>query len=171
MTTDLVVTIIAGLFMLVGCVGIVVPVLPGSILIGICALVWALVLGGGPVWTAFAVILVMVGIGMSASWVLTGKKLKERGIPNSSMLMGGLLAVVGFFVVPVVGLLLGFVAGLWLAEWRRLQDARKAWDTSWAAIKVAGVGILIEFACAAVALSVFIGTSIYHFLVLVPAAA
>ncbi|WP_029088179.1 DUF456 domain-containing protein [Brevibacterium album] len=169
MTTDLIVTLIAGLLMLVGCVGIVVPVLPGSILIGVCALVWALVLGGGPVWTAFAVIAVLVGIGISASWVLTGRKLKERGIPNSSLLLGGVLAVVGFFVVPVVGLLLGFVAGLWLAERRRLGDAREAWDTSWSALKVAGVGILIEFGCAAVALAVFAGTAIHHFLTLAPA--
>ncbi|GAA2092835.1 MULTISPECIES: DUF456 domain-containing protein [Brevibacterium] len=170
MTTELVVTLVAGLLMLVGCVGIVVPVLPGSILIGISALVWAIVLGGGAAWTAFGVIGVLVGVGMAASWVLTGKRLKERGIPNSSMLMGGVLAVVGFFVVPVVGLLLGFVVGLWLAEWRRLGEARPAWDSSWTALKAAGVGILVEFGCAAVALAVFVGTSVYYFTALAPAA-
>ncbi|MGO1397266.1 MAG: DUF456 domain-containing protein [Brevibacterium yomogidense] len=163
MTADVIVTVLAGLAMFVGIVGIVVPVLPGSATIAVAALVWAIVAGTGPGWSAFAAITVLVALGMAAGWVLTGRRLKERGIPNRSLLIGGILAVVGFFVVPVIGLLLGFVGGLWAAEWQRLGDARKAWDTSWAAIKAAGIGILIEFGCAALALAVFSGTVIHHF--------
>lgn len=163
MTPDIIVTVLAGLAMLVGIVGIVVPILPGSATIAVAALVWAIVIGTGTGWTAFAAITVLVALGMAAGWVLTGRRLKERGIPNRSLLFGGLLAVVGFFVVPVVGLLLGFVVGLWAAEWQRLGDAREAWDSSWAALKAAGIGILIEFGCAAVAMAVFTGTVVHHF--------
>lgn len=163
MTPDIIATVLAGLAMLVGIVGIVVPVLPGSATIAVAALVWAIVIGSGPGWAAFAAITVLVALGMAAGWVLTGRRLKERGIPNRSLLFGGLLAVVGFFVVPIIGLLLGFVAGLWAAEWKRLGDPHEAWDTSWTALKAAGIGILIEFGCAALALSVFIGTVIHHF--------
>lgn len=163
MTADVIVTVLASLAMFVGIVGIVVPVLPGSATIAVSALIWAIVMGTGTGWTAFAAITVLVALGMAAGWVLTGRRLKERGIPNRSLLAGGILAVVGFFVVPIIGLLLGFVAGLWAAEWQRLGEARKAWDTSWAAIKAAGIGILIEFGCAALALAVFAGTVIHHF--------
>lgn len=169
MTADIIVTVLAALAMLVGIVGIVVPVLPGSATIAGAALVWAIVVGTGPGWSAFAAITVLVALGMAAGWVLTGRRLKERGIPNRSLLIGGVLAVVGFFVIPVVGLLVGFVAGLWAAEWHRLGDPRQAWDTSWAALKAAGIGILIEFACAALALAVFTGTVIHHFVTAVPA--
>ncbi len=162
-TADVIVTVLASLAMFVGIVGIVVPVLPGSATIAVSALIWAIVMGTGTGWTAFAAITVLVALGMAAGWVLTGRRLKERGIPNRSLLAGGILAVVGFFVVPIIGLLLGFVAGLWAAEWQRLGEARKAWDTSWAAIKAAGIGILIEFGCAALALAVFAGTVIHHF--------
>lgn len=165
MTLDIITTVLAGAAILVGCVGIVVPVLPGSILIGIAALIWALVLGSAPVWVAFAVIAVLVALGMSASLVLTGRRLKAKQVPNSSLLIGGLLAIVGFFVIPVVGLLVGFVAGLYLAEYLRLRDARGAWDSSWAAIKAAGIGIAVEFSCAAVAAGAFAVATVIHFFV------
>jgi uncharacterized protein len=163
-TADTLATTIAGIAILVGCMGIVVPVLPGSILIGLAALGWAIVIGGTSGWVTFAVIAVLVGIGMTASWVLTGRQLKAKQVPNTSLLVGGLLAVVGFFVVPIIGLLLGFIAGLYLAEYLRLRDYRSAWDSSWTAIKAAGVGILIEFSAAAVAAGAFIIGNVAHYL-------
>ena len=42
-------------------------------------------------WTAFAVIAVLVALGMSASLILTGRRLKAEQVPNSSLLIGGLL--------------------------------------------------------------------------------
>ena len=57
----------------------------------------------------------LVAIGMSASLVLTGRRLKAKQVPNSSLVIGGLLAVVGFFVIPVVGLPVGFVCAVVLA--------------------------------------------------------
>lgn len=164
LTGDVIATIAAGVAILIGCVGIVVPILPGSILIAIATLIWAIVLGSTAAWTAFAVILVLVTVGMTSSLVLTGRRLKAKQVPNSSLLIGGVLAVIGFFVIPVIGLLIGFVVGLYLAEFRRLRDARVAWDSSWAAIKAAGIGIIIEFSCAAVATGVFIAGNLFHYL-------
>ncbi|GAA4283082.1 DUF456 domain-containing protein [Brevibacterium daeguense] len=164
MTVDVVATTIAGIAILVGCIGIVVPVLPGSILIGLAALGWAIAIGGTTGWVTFAVIAVLVSIGMTASWVLTGRRLKAKQVPNSSLLVGGVLAVIGFFVVPIIGLLLGFVAGLYLAEYLRLKDYRTAWDSSWTAIKAAGIGIIIEFSAAAVAAGAFVVGNVVHYL-------
>ena len=53
-------------------------------------------------------------------YVVPGRRLKENGIPNSTLLLGGVLGVVGFFVIPVVGLLVGFVLGVYLAELNRV---------------------------------------------------
>nr|WP_284290737.1 DUF456 family protein [Angustibacter aerolatus] len=49
-------------------------------------------------------------------YVLPGRRLKDAGVPWWTTLAGVALGVVGFFVVPVVGLLLGFVLGVYLAE-------------------------------------------------------
>ena len=47
--------LLVGLAILVGVIGVVVPVLPGSLLILGAVLVWALLDGSGTAWTVFAV--------------------------------------------------------------------------------------------------------------------
>lgn len=160
---DVLVSVLAALAILIGCVGIVIPILPGSILIFIAAIVWAIFIGGTVGWVSFAIIAVFCAIGMASSWVLTGRRLKDRDIPNSTLMWGGVAAIVGFFVVPIVGLLLGFVAGLYLAEYSRLKDSKAAWESSWTAIKAAGIGILIEFICAALSATTFAVALFIHF--------
>ncbi len=164
MSTDILTTTLAGLAVLVGCLGIIVPVLPGSILIGLAVLVWAFVIGTPTAWIVFAIVAVLIAAGMSAALVLTGRKLRQLSVPNSSVLVAGLLGVVGFFVIPVVGLPIGFVGGLYLAEHLRLHDAKDAWDSSWASIKAIGIGTAIELGLALLATVTFGIGVLIHFL-------
>nr|WP_209044120.1 DUF456 domain-containing protein [Brevibacterium marinum] len=153
-----------GLAILVGCLGIILPVLPGSILIGIGVLVWAIVIGGPMAWIVFAIDAVFVAAGMSASLVLTGRRLKDMEVPNKSVLLGGILGIVGFFVIPVLGLPIGFIAGLYLAEYLRIKEAKEAWDSSWESLKAIGIGVAIEFILALLAAITFgIGVFIHFF--------
>ena len=52
---------VVGLAILVGLLGIVVPVLPGGILIFGAVLVWAVVTGGATAWVVFAVAAALPG--------------------------------------------------------------------------------------------------------------
>ena len=79
-------------------------------------------------------------------FVLAGRYLQRTGVPNRSLLVGGVLAIVGFFVVPVVGLFLGFVAGVFASEFQRLRAADKAWPSTVSALKATGLTILVELA-------------------------
>lgn len=152
---QVVATVIVALVLLVGLIGVVVPVLPGSVLIVVGLLIWAITLGTTTGWVVFAVGTVLAAAGMSASWVLTGRRLKARRIPNRSIVIGLVAAVVGAFLIPVLGLLIGFVAGLLVSEFARQRDLRAALSTSWAAVKATGIGILVEFACGCLAVSTF----------------
>ena len=164
MNTDIITSVLVGLAILVGCLGIIVPILPGSILIAIAVLIWAIVIGGPMAWIIFAIVAVCVAAGMSSSLVLTGRKLKSMEVPNTSVLLGGVLAVIGFFVIPVLGLPIGFVAGLFLAEYARLKDAQTAWTSSWESIKAIGLGAGIEFILALLAAIAYgIGVFIHFF--------
>lgn len=164
MNADILTSVLVGLAILVGCLGIILPVLPGSILIAIAVLVWAIVIGGPTAWIIFTIVAVFVASGMSASLVLTGRKLKAMAVPNRSVLVAGVLGIIGFFVIPVVGLPIGFIAGLYLAEHTRLHDAKEAWASSWGSLKAIGIGTAIEFLLALLAAITFgIGTLI-HFL-------
>ena len=59
------------------------------------------------------------------------------------------------FVIPVVGLPLGFVAGLFAMELARQKDFSKATSSSVEALKATGLGILAEFGLASLAATIF----------------
>lgn len=157
MNSETVVTILCGLAILVGVAGTIIPVLPGSILIGLSLLAWAIWGGAGAAgWVVFGVGIVFVLAGMAASAVLTGRKLREHRIPSRSVVIGLAAGVVGIFVIPIVGLFVGFAAGLLLSELLRTRNFGTATATSWAALKATGLGMLVEFGLACLAASTWV---------------
>lgn len=134
----------------IGIVGILVPVLPGSVLVVAAILVWALEIGTSTAWAVFVVATTLVALGAVVKYAVPGRRLKDAGIPARTQLTGALLAFIGFFVVPVVGLFLGFVLGVYLAETRRVGRA-SAWPSTKHALKAVGLSILIELAAALLA--------------------
>ena len=137
--------LLVGLAVLVGLVGIVVPVLPGSILILSAVLAWAVVAGTATGWVVFSVAATFLVLGGIVKYAVPGRGLKAVGVPGRTLALGGLVGIVGFFVVPVVGLVLGFVLGVYLSEVQRVGSAL-AWPSTRAALKAAGLSMLIELA-------------------------
>lgn len=157
------VTVVAGVLLLVGVLGTIIPVLPGSLLVIGTLLVWAWVLGSTVSWTAGLIGVALAVAGMSASALLTGRKMKREQIPRGPVLVGVAVGVVGMFVVPVVGLFLGFALGLLIAELVRRRDPAAAWRSSLEAMKSMGFGMLLEFACASLATFAFVVGVFLHF--------
>jgi len=145
-TTD----VLVGLAILVGVVGVLVPVLPGTILIAGAVLVWALQVGSLAGWLCFGAVAVLLGVGAVGKYVVPGRGLRSAGVPQTTLLVGGLLGIVGFFVIPVVGLFVGFVVGVYLSELARVGRAL-AWPSTRAALKAAGLSVLIELTAALLA--------------------
>lgn len=136
------VEVLVALGIAVGLVGILVPFLPGSALIGIVVLLWAGLVGGTTAWLTFAAVMVLLVMGAAVKYLLPGRRLKDAGVPLSTQLIGALVGVVGFFVVPVVGLLIGFVVGVYAAERHRV--GAQAWSSTQAALRAVGLSIAIE---------------------------
>lgn len=164
MTTDIVITVLAALAYIVGLTGIVVPVLPGSITILIASLVWAIALGGW-VWLAFAIIAALCITGMTCSYVMTGRRLKQHEVPNWPILVGVVCGIVGIFVIPVLGLFIGFVLGLFGAEWYRRKDPQLAWESSRVALKALGIGLVLELCCGFLSTTVFAVATTLHYVI------
>lgn len=143
MTVALLATLVA-LLSLVGLCGIVVPALPGSLTIGVGALLWAIWGSSTWGWIAFGVCAVLLAIGMASSAFLTQRDLKTREIPQWPVLVGIGCGLVGAFVLPALGLPIGFVIGLFGAELYRVKSPGKALSTSVVALKAIGTGILLE---------------------------
>jgi uncharacterized protein len=146
---------VVGVVIAVGLVGILVPILPGSVLILLAVLVWAVELRTSTGWAVFALATVFLATGTIVKYAVPGRQLKDAGIPASTQWTGVALAVPGFFVIPVVGLFVGFVAGVYLAERRRLGPGA-AWPSTRSALRAVGVSILIELAAAVLAAATWV---------------
>lgn len=142
--------LVIGLAVVVGVVGVVVPVLPGSLLILGAVLAWAVTSGSAEAWAFFALATVLLVSGAVVKYAVPGRSLKAAGVPNRTLVVGGLLGLVGFFVIPVVGLFIGFVLGVYLAEVQRL-GRDDAGPSTRHALKAAGLSVLIELVTAVLA--------------------
>lgn len=151
--------VVVGICLVVAALGTIVPVLPGTFLALAAVLVWAVMTGGGMGWIVGAVAVAIVGISMVLKFLVPGKHMSRHGVPGRSMAVGGVLGLVGFFVIPVVGLLVGFVAGVYASEWQRLGTAEAAWPSTKAAMKATGLSILIELGAVLVMSAVWFGAA------------
>ena len=147
--TGTMVNVIAGIAVALGVVGVVLPIVPGLLLGWAGVLFWAL-LGDAPgalKWLVLVFATLVAVLGALVKYLVPGQRLKAAGVPNSALLAGGVLGLIGFFVVPVVGLILGFVLGVWLVERARV-GAAQAWPSTKRALAAAGLAMLIEFTAA-----------------------
>ena len=155
-TGSVALTIVAALLVVVGLIGVVVPVLPGLVLVVGGIGLWAVSRHDAVGWTVLAVAVALVVAGSVLKYLLPGRRMRDAGVPGRTLVLGGVLGIVGFFVVPVVGLLLGFVLGVYLAELGRVGRAR-AWPSARHALTAAGWSILIELAAGLLATAVWVG--------------
>jgi uncharacterized protein YqgC (DUF456 family) len=146
--------IVCAVVVLVGLVGIVVPVLPGTVLVAGGIGIWAAGTRTTASWVVFTAALAVLLAGAVVKYAVPGRRLKAA-VPTRTLLAGALGAVVGFFVVPVVGALAGFPLGVYLAERLRVGPEGARASTR-AALGAVGAGILIELAAAVAAILVWV---------------
>jgi uncharacterized protein len=145
-----------GLAIAVGIIGVVVPILPGALLVGAAIGVWAAFTGGITAWSVFAVAVALLVTAGAGKYFVAERHLRSSGVPRQTMFVGAAGGVVGFVVIPIVGLVVGFVLGVYAAERYRLADHRMAWRATIAAMKASGLAVLIELAGALLAAGVWV---------------
>jgi uncharacterized protein len=139
--------VIVLLAMLVGTVGIVVPVLPGLFVVWGATLVWALERQDGPGWLVLGIATVMYAVGLVAQYLLPGRRMRSAGVEGWIVAIALAVAVVGFFVIPVVAPL-GFVLAIYLLERLKHREHAPAWRATTQAIRAVALNIGIEMATA-----------------------
>jgi uncharacterized protein len=145
MDNDTLTIVLVALVMAVGLIGTVLPFVPGLPLIWGAALVYGLIEGFGITGlVAMAAITVVAIAGMAAKIVLPQRRATTSGAPKSTLLVGSIAGIIGFFVIPIVGLPVGAVAGVYLAEYWRTADPGTAWRSTKQVILGFGLGALFE---------------------------
>lgn len=146
----------------VGVLGIVIPVLPGLLLCVAAVLLWATETGGTTAWVTFGIVLALYALGVTLQFLLPGRRMKRAGVGGLTLALGVLGAVIGLFVIPGLGLPIGFVVGIFAAEYLRYRELDRAWQATKAALRGVLHSMGIELSTAALVALVWIGGIAAH---------
>ena len=129
----------------VGLVGIVLPVLPGGGFLVFAAIaVWAIVERTTVSWVTLGIAAVFFVTAEVIKYAWPVRRMRAADVRISSLVAGGVLGLIGFFVIPVIGLVIGFVAGVYLAELAARRDYRRAWASTVHALKGVALSVGVE---------------------------
>jgi uncharacterized protein len=126
-TTQQVARVIALVIMAGGL--LVIPILPGLVIIWAAALGYGIAAGFGVLgWIMFALITVLMLSGSILDNVVMGKRTHKEGTPWWVVVIAMASAILGNLIIPIpiVGGILAALLVLFLIEWLRQKDARKA---------------------------------------------
>lgn len=135
----------------VGIIGIVVPLLPGTLLVFAAIAVWAIVENNVTGWVTLGVVTALLGVATLIKYTWPVKRMRAADVRTLSLVAGGVLGIIGFFVIPVIGLVIGFVLGVYVAELASRGDQRLAWTSTKHAVKGVALSMGVELAGALLA--------------------
>ncbi|MEV4870791.1 DUF456 domain-containing protein [Streptomyces syringium] len=140
--------VLVGLVMLLGLFGVVTPGLPGPPIVWAGVLWWSMTERTASAWAVLAVATGVLLLTQAVIWLLPPRRPRGAGITRRAFLVAGASGVVGFFVLPVIGAVPGFLAGLYAMERRRLGGHGEAWASTRTVMRALGTSVLVElFAC------------------------
>jgi len=118
--------------LIIGTVGLIVPVFPGLVVNWIAILVYGVISGFGiKGWIIFVLVTILMIVGNAIDNVMMGKKARESGASWLSIGTGYVVSLaVSLLFSPVVGLVAAPV-GVFLVEFIRHKQWREALNVSW----------------------------------------
>ena len=153
---------IAVLFILVGLVGVILPILPGTLLVWLSVFFYYLVeraLGFAAIDPITFIVVTALALvaGTSEIWLpLLGAR--QSGSSKRAMVAGLLGALIGTFVLPIplVGTVVGYAAGVLLGEYQKHGDWDKALRAGAGGLAGWGLATVLQLVTGFVILLVFI---------------
>ncbi|MEV7996463.1 DUF456 domain-containing protein [Streptomyces sp. NPDC086077] len=153
--------LLAGLLMVAGLCGVLVPGVPGSWLVWAAVMWWALQDPQPTAWFVLVGATVALFLAQVVRWALPPRRLRESDATPRMAVYAGLGSLVGFFVVPVVGAIPGFMAGIFLCERLRLGRHAEAWAAVRTAMRSGGSSVLAELFTCQLIMGVWLGVVIW----------
>ena len=120
--------VLVGLAIAGGIAGVLLPVLPGALLVWAAIAVWAFAVSSTTGWAAFAVATLLIGGGQVVKYLVPGRRLRDAGVP----------------------------IGIYVEERRRLTGHASAWMSTRHALRAIGLSITIELASTVLAAGVWL---------------
>lgn len=142
--------IVALVLMLIGLLGVVLPLVPGIVLVYLGALLYAIMEGFarvGPI--TLTVLTVLAVVGVTADLWVSSLGAKAGGASVWALLGGLVLGLVGLIVFNLPGAIVGSVAGviaveMWrVGDWRKVLKSGGGWLIGWLLATVVQLSIAL----------------------------
>lgn len=144
--------LLVGLVLLLGLCGVLVPGVPGSWLVWAGVLWWALKATEPVSWWILVGATLAMFLSQVVRWALPPRRLRASGATPRMGVYAGAGALLGFFLIPVLGTIPGFIGGIYLYERRRLGRHREAKAALRTTMRSGGSSVLAElFTCLLIA--------------------
>ncbi len=150
-----------GALLVVGLFGIVVPVIPGLLLVWAAVVLWATEQQSTLGWVVLGICTVLFVGGWLLQYVVAGRRMRRAGVRTSTLLLGVLVGLVAAVVIPVVGFLAGFPLGIYLVERSRRGGHEQAFAATKQALRAVVTTIGIELLTALTIIAVWVGTVLF----------
>ncbi|MFL4907832.1 DUF456 domain-containing protein [Streptomyces sp. MMS24-I2-30] len=153
--------LLVGLVIVLGLCGVLVPGVPGSWLVWAGVLWWALQDPQPVAWGVLVGATVVLFLSQVVRWALPRRRLRAGAAPPDLEVYGGVGAFLGFFLLPVVGAVPGFLAGIYLHERLRLGGHGEAMAALRTAMRSGGSGVLTELFTCLLILGAWLGAVVW----------
>lgn len=150
---------VAVVSILIGVVGIVLPILPGMIWVWLSVLAFAWITDFQiitPIWFVFLSLIALI-TGTANIW-LPYLGAKKSGAAKRAIFLGVVGAILGTFLIPIplIGTVIGYAIGIFAGELLKHRDAEAALKASLGGVAGWGVATVVELAGALTILVVFV---------------
>ena len=137
--------VLVGLVIAVGLVGILLPVLPGGLLVFGAIAVWAIIERSAVGWVTLGIAAALFVAAEVIKYTWPVKRMRAADVRMPILAIGAVCGLIGFFVIPVIGLLIGFVLGVFAAELVLRRDLRRAWVSTVHALRGVALSVGVDF--------------------------
>lgn len=149
-----------GLVMLLGLLGVLVPGIPGPLVVWAGVLWWSLTERGTVAWAVLMGATALLLLNQALKRLLPARNPRAAGAPYRTLFLSGVAGIVGFFVVPVLGAVLGAVGGLYLLERVRLGGHGEALASTRTVMRAVGLSVLVELLACLLVVGAWVGVVI-----------
>lgn len=151
--------VVVAIACLIGITGTIIPILPGTFLVAGAVALFGVLQGGGWGWGLAIAAVALTALATGLKFLVPARWMRDGGVPTWILIVGGVAGIVGFFLIPVIGLFIGFIVGVFGAEAVRVRSIGQAWPTTVTAMKAAGLSTLIDFSCAVIVTAMWVAVA------------
>ncbi len=141
-------TVIILFVLLIGLVGTIVPILPGILLMWAGVVVYGFLVGFDTLGIVITIAVTLISaLAFALGLIVPKRAADEAGAARSSQWAAAIGAVIGFFVIPIVGVVVGALVGIALSEYNSKGSWELARGSTIAVAKGFGLSAILQFGC------------------------